>query len=195
MSWKGAEGAKNIDLDIGVIMLDKDMNRLDIVYYGELQSQDGSVNHTGGEREVEVMLSKMSPETKYLGFVVNSIGAQDLKDTRKAACRLFNPATNVEIARYALCNSDEMEDRTAIVMACLSRGDDDQWNYRIASVPAMGERPHDNVDELQAWLDRHPIQTPSKYPSTESAATEMPNAVAVFDDEVPVPQMRMKEYI
>ncbi|MFH4284841.1 TerD family protein, partial [Acinetobacter baumannii] len=43
----GFGGSGNIDLDASVILFDENKKMLDVVYFGQLQSKDGSIRHSG----------------------------------------------------------------------------------------------------------------------------------------------------
>lgn len=43
----GFGGNGNIDLDASVILFDENKKMLDVVYFGQLQSKDGSIRHSG----------------------------------------------------------------------------------------------------------------------------------------------------
>ena len=97
LAWDVTKGV-NIDLDASCIMLDENLECLDIVFFGKLQSSDGSVRHGGDEREgdekgddekVYFSLAALHPSVKYLCVVVNSYSGQELDDVQRASCRLY----------------------------------------------------------------------------------------------------------
>ena len=80
LTWDVTDGV-NIDLDASAICLGKDLRPLDIIFFKQLRSKDGSVRHSGDEREgdemgdderINVSLPNTSPDIHYIAFVINS---------------------------------------------------------------------------------------------------------------------------
>jgi tellurium resistance protein TerZ len=164
LAWNVTNGV-NIDLDASAILLDANHQLLDTVYFKQLTSKDGSIRHSGDEREgdeggdevINISLLSVSRSAKYICFVVNSFSGQELDDVAKAACHLFNPVTKTDIATYTLSNSKELDKHTALLMGCLYRGDSpDDWFLNSISQPAQGRTVQSNVVDFQKYLKQHP---------------------------------------
>ena len=193
LAWDVTNGV-NIDLDASAILLDANFKLRDIVYFKQLTSKDGSIRHSGDEREgdesgddeiINISLHRVSEDIKYIGFVVNSYSEQELDDVDRAACHLFDPNTKADIATYTLSNSKEVDKHTALIMGCLYRGDTaDDWYLRIISLPSQGKTAHRNVNDLQSYLLCNPPQPPPPHPEEEIVLTAMPDAVPVDDEEI-----------
>mmetsp|Transcript_23709 Transcript_23709/g.39200 ORF Transcript_23709/g.39200 Transcript_23709/m.39200 type:complete len:590 (+) Transcript_23709:89-1858(+) len=206
LAWDVTHGV-NIDLDASAILLDANYQLLDIVYFKQLTSKDGSVRHSGDEREgdeagddeiINISLLSVSPNTKYIGFVINSFSGQELDDVAKAACHLFDPTTKTDIATYTLSNSKELDKHTALLMGCLYRGDNpDEWFLRIISNPSQGKTAHNNLGDLQRFLSANPPQPPPthSYEEEEIVVTAMPDAVPIDEEIVVVPQSDFSNYV
>eukprot|EP00545_Synedropsis_sp_CCMP1620_P013583 CAMPEP_0119029458 /NCGR_PEP_ID=MMETSP1176-20130426/40530_1 /TAXON_ID=265551 /ORGANISM="Synedropsis recta cf, Strain CCMP1620" /LENGTH=607 /DNA_ID=CAMNT_0006985803 /DNA_START=24 /DNA_END=1847 /DNA_ORIENTATION=+ len=182
-----------IDLDASAILLDSDYQLLEVVYFRHLTSKDGSVRHSREDESegnkmdddeiINVSLHIVSPNTKYIGFVINSFRGQDLDDVAKAACHLFDPATNTDIATYTLSNSKELASHTALLVGCLLRGDNpDEWFLNIISKPLQGRIAKQNVEDLQTFLSETPPHwhTEGKQPG---AASAIPGLVPIDEEE------------
>jgi len=165
-------------------------------------SGDGSIRHSGDEREgdeigddekISVYLPNVHPMAKYIGFVINSYSGQELDDVSRAACHLFDPVTNTDIARYAMANTKALDKHTALVMACLYRGNG-QWFLTIISEAAQGRTAHSNVDELQRHLRHFPPMPPLVMQEPEIILTAMPEAQAVDEEIIVVPQTFLPAY-
>jgi tellurium resistance protein TerZ len=184
----------NIDLDASAILLDHDFQLQDLVSFKQLVSNDGSIRHSGDEREgdesgddeiINISLTNVSEHTRYIGFIINSFSGQELDDVDRASCHLFDPKTKVDIARYTLTNCKEIDKHTALVMACLYRSDATaDWYLRIISVPSQGRVASCNVSDLQEFLLTHPHQQDSQA-EDEIVVSAMPSAVPV-DEEIVV---------
>jgi stress response protein SCP2 len=208
LAWDVTNGV-NIDLDASAILLDANHELVEIVSFQNLTSSDGSIRHSGDEREgdehgddekINLCLGDVSPNIKYIGFVVNSYSRQELDDIALASCHLFDPATNTDIATFTLSHSKELDKHTALVMGCVYRGsnndNDNDWYLRIIAEPRQGSMAKDNVGDLQHYLRHNPPQPPSIVPEPEIVITAMPDAVLVEEEEeiVYVPESELHKY-
>jgi tellurium resistance protein TerZ len=131
LGWDAAKGmfgrAKAIDLDASCMVFDSNRNLIDSVWFNQLKSNDGSIQHTGDNRtgrgdgddeSIIVDLERLSPNAVTLVFVVNSFTGQNFSKIENASCRLVDLETNQEMARYDLSGSGS---HTAQIMAKISR--------------------------------------------------------------------------
>lgn len=113
----GGGKQSNIDCDASVIMLQDDRIRFqeDVVYFGNLKSKNGAVQHSGdnltgdGDGDDEVInidLNNIPPEYNRLVFVVNIYDAINRKQhfgmIQNAYIRVLNGANHEELIRYNL---------------------------------------------------------------------------------------------
>lgn len=204
LAWDVTHGV-NIDLDASAIMLDAGFSLLDVVYFKQLTSKDGSIRHSGDEREgdeagddeiINISLLSVSHNVKYIGFMINSYSGQELDDVAKASCHLFDPSTKTDVATYTLSNSKELDKHTALVMGCLYRGDSpDEWFLTIISVPAQGKTAHSNVGDLQTFLTQNPPQPPPVHEEQDIVVSAMPDVVPIDEEIVVVPQSDFSNYV
>lgn len=136
----GAGG--DIDLDASCILLDEDLIAMDLVWFRQLESSDGSIRHSGDNRtgegdgddeSISVDLQQLPTAVKHLVFTVNSFTGQTFQNVENAYCRIVDAARNSELARF---NLSEKGQHTGVVMACLSRGQAG-WDFK-----ALGESTH-----------------------------------------------------
>jgi stress response protein SCP2 len=203
LAWDVTNGV-NIDLDASAILLDKNLQLRDIVSYKQLVSQDGSIRHSGDEREgdesgddeiINISLIRVSENIKYIGFIINSFSGQELDDVDKASCHLFDPKTKADIAKYTLSNCKEVDKHTALIMACLYRGDTaTDWYLSITSHPSQGRVASHNLGDLQNFLRNHPPQPPESHYEEEIIVSAMPNAVPVDEDIEVIPQNDFRRF-
>ncbi|MEW5971787.1 TerD family protein [Acinetobacter sp. X9] len=138
----GFGGGSNIDLDASVILFDENKKMLDVVYFGQLQSKDGSIRHSGdnltgagrGDDEViRVNLNQIPRHVKSLVFTVNSFRGQTFEKVENAFCRLVDQSSNQEIASYKLSSQGA---HTGLIIAKIYRHND-AWKMH-----AIGENAH-----------------------------------------------------
>jgi len=138
----GFSGGGNIDLDASVILFDENKKMLDVVYFAQLQSKDGSIRHSGdnltgagrGDDEViRVNLNQIPLHVKSLVFTVNSFRGQTFEKVENAFCRLVDQSNNQEIASYKLSSQGA---HTGLIIAKIYRHND-AWKMH-----AIGENVH-----------------------------------------------------
>ncbi|WP_142100657.1 TerD family protein [Pseudonocardia cypriaca] len=156
---RGLFGSKSqsIDLDASALLFDTAGNLVDAVWFRQLRSQDGAVQHTGdnltgaGEGDDEsivVDLTRLSPGTAQIFFTVNSFTGQDFSQIENAFCRLIDETTNEELARYELTGSGR---HNAQIMAKVSR-DGGAWSMTAIGATASGRTFQDLLPAAAAHL-------------------------------------------
>jgi tellurium resistance protein TerZ len=92
-------GKAEIDLDASCVLFDTNDRPLDVVWFRQLKSRDGSVNHSGDNRtgagdgddeQISVALSSVPADVKSIVFTVNSFTGQSFAQVENAYCRLIN---------------------------------------------------------------------------------------------------------
>jgi tellurium resistance protein TerZ len=153
----GKKRAQSIDLDASALLFNAKGQLVDQVWFQQLTSKDGSVQHTGdnltGEGEgddesIRVDLSKVPAEVTALVFTVNSFTGQNFSQIENAFCRLVDEITDAEIARYELTGSGS---HNAQVMAKLSR-EGAGWSMTAIGVPASGRTFRDLLPAIAGYL-------------------------------------------
>ena len=142
------------DLDASAFLLagnDKVTCDEDLIFYGNLVSKKGAVEHTGDNRTGEgdgddetilVNLDKVPGNIDKIVFVVtiyedgHNFGMID-----NAYIRVINDEDNDEILRYDLTESYSIE--TGLVAGAICRNDDDTWEFQ-----AIGEAVEGGLNTL-----------------------------------------------
>jgi tellurium resistance protein TerD len=134
---------KAFDLDASAIVCNADGKALSdqhFVFFNNLTSPDGAVEHSGDNKtgegagddeQVKVNLAGLPPEAARVVFPVSiyegDTAGQTFGQVRNAFIRVLNQADNVELARYDL--SEDASTETAMVFGELYRGGD-EWKFR-----------------------------------------------------------------
>ena len=134
---------QDFDLDASAFLLKADGKvraDSDFIFYNQLNSVDGSVEHTGDNRTgegdgddeaIKVDLSKVPADIDRIAFTVTIHEAdarrQNFGQVRNAFIRIVNQDNNSEVARYDLAEDASTE--TAMIFAELYRNGA-EWKFR-----------------------------------------------------------------
>ncbi|NNP70283.1 TerD family protein [Acinetobacter sp. Ac_5812] len=144
LGWdeRATDGAA-FDLDASAFLLTasgKVRGDHDFIFYNQLRSQDGSVEHTGDNRSGQgdgddetllVDLSKVSPELEKIAITVTIHDAQargqNFGQIANAFIRIVNQDTNVEVVRFDL--AEDYSTETAMVFGEVYRHNG-EWKFK-----------------------------------------------------------------
>ncbi len=152
----GGGGGANIDCDASVLMLGENgriRNNSDVIYFGNLKSPDGSVQHTGDnltgdgdgdDEQILVDLNRVPAQVDKLVFVVNIYDCvkrnQHFGMIQNAFIRIVNSANNQEMIHFNL--TDDYSGKTCLVVGELYRHGGD-WKFAAVgngiNAPGLGE--------------------------------------------------------
>jgi tellurium resistance protein TerZ len=145
-----------VDLDASCVLFDEQGRPVDVVWFRQLKSRDGSIVHTGDNRtgagegddeQIIVELARVPVHVKSLVFTVNSFTGQDFAQVKNAYCRLVNATNQNEVARYDLSVQGA---HTAQIMAKLYRHNGD-WKMHAIGENGSGR----TFDELLPLITPH----------------------------------------
>lgn len=156
---KGLFGrTREIDLDASAIVFDANRRVLDWVYYGQLDSRDGSLHHTGdnltGEGEgddeqIVVDLSRLPLEAKHIVFVITSYSKQTFNEIANVFARVVDlSGGEKELVRFDLAQQGP---NTGMVMARLT-SENNGWQFTAIGAPASGQTYKDVIPAAQQAL-------------------------------------------
>lgn len=150
-------GSKDVDLDANALLFDAQGNLLDVVWFRQLQSKDGTVRHSGDNRTgqgdgddetITVDLTRLAPTVSTVIFSVNNYTGQDFGEVENAYCRLVNIEGEQEIARYDL---SAQGGHSAMILASLKRQGDD-WIMTAIGANSRGRTYMDNVPDMRPYI-------------------------------------------
>lgn len=156
-SMFGGGAAADIDLDASCLLLDAQKNLLDVVWFRQLQSRDGSIKHSGdnltgeGSGDDEVIfvdLTKLPSNVAHLAFTVCSFRGQTFNEVAGAFCRLVDDTNNTEIAKF---NLSEKGAHTGVVMAIVNRSGAG-WEMKAVGTPTAGAVANDMMPAVLAAI-------------------------------------------
>lgn len=149
--------APEIDLDASCVLFDEQKQPVDVCFFRQLKSKDGSIQHTGDNRtgagdgddeQIVVDLSSVPDSIKTLVFTVNSFTGVTFDQIENAFCRVFDQATGKEIAKYNLsCTGSH----SAMVMAKLYKHNG-EWKMHAIGENATGRTFQDLMPAMTPHL-------------------------------------------
>ncbi|HEU4844113.1 MAG TPA: TerD family protein [Burkholderiaceae bacterium] len=145
-----------VDLDASCVMFDEANRPLDVIWFRQLRSRDGSVVHTGDNRtgagdgddeQINVDLHAVPAGVHSLVFTVNSFTGQSFAQVENAYCRLLDAASGSEVARF---NLSVQGPHTAQIMARVYRHHG-EWKMHAIGENASGR----TFDDLLPLIAPH----------------------------------------
>lgn len=150
------KSAPAIDLDASCLMFNEQGGLVDVVWFRQLKSKDGSIVHTGDNRtgdgdgddeQIIVDLTRVPATVKSLVFTVNSFTGQNFSQVANATCRILNGANNSEVARF---NLTTLGNHTAQIMSKVYRHNG-EWKMHAIGESGTGR----TFDDLMPQITPH----------------------------------------
>ncbi len=150
-------GSVDIDLDTSCLLFDEQGQMVDIVWFRQLQSKDGSIKHSGDNRtgagegddeQIVVDLTRIPANVKSLVFTVNSFTGQSFAQVENAYCRIVNAGNNQEVARYNLSCQGE---HSAQIMAKVYKHNG-EWKMHAIGENGQGRTFEQLIPQIRNYL-------------------------------------------
>ncbi|MFR9750388.1 TerD family protein [Nocardia sp. 004] len=155
---RGMFGSRTVDIDLdAAVVLFAEMNPVDVAYYGQLTSKDGSIRHQGdnltgegaGDDEVILVdLTRVPAHVTTLLFIVTSYKGHTFEQVQNAFCRLVDGTNNGELARYTMAGGMPF---TAMAMAKVYRRGND-WKLQALGEGFQAKHPGEAIPQLGRFL-------------------------------------------
>ncbi|MFA8299566.1 MAG: TerD family protein [Hyphomicrobiales bacterium] len=150
---------KSVDLDASCVMLTRDNNEYDTIYYGNLKSSCRSIKHSGDDLDgdmygndgrdnevISVNLSKIPVEVEKVFFFLNSFRKQDFADIPYANIRIYEGTpkrVDKVLATYDIANDKNFARKISMIMGKLYKHND-EWKFHAIGEPTI-DRNLDNT--------------------------------------------------
>ena len=145
-----------IDLDASALMY-ADQQPVDVIFFNNLTSKDGSIQHLGDNRtgagdgddeSIMVDLTRIPAHVTAVLFIVTSYEGQTFEQVENAFCRLVDQPSNGELARYTLGGGGAF---TGMVMAKVFR-EGGNWKLQAIGEGMQARTPIDAVPQLGRFV-------------------------------------------
>ena len=152
-------GAKTEEVDMyaSFFMIDYGQRPVDVIWFRQLKSKDGSIVHTGDNRtgagdgddeQINVDLAAVPANIKSLVFTVNSFTGQTFAQVENAYCRLLDASSGKEVARF---NLSVQGPHSAQIMAKVYRHNG-EWKMHAIGENGNGRTFDDLLPQIAAHL-------------------------------------------
>ncbi|AUY49460.1 MULTISPECIES: TerD family protein [Streptomycetaceae] len=166
LGWKAApkrglfgSRTRQIDLDASALLY-AEQTPSDVVFFQHLESNDGSVRHTGDnlvggtgaggdDESILVDLVHVPAHITQVVFTVSSYTGQTFAEVQNAYCRLVDESTGLELARYELAGGGP---HTGQIMAKVFREPSGGWGMQAIGAPARGRTFQDLLPAIEPFL-------------------------------------------
>jgi tellurium resistance protein TerD len=153
LGWdaKATSTGQDFDLDASIFILGENKKVLSdshFIFYNNLVSPDGAVEHTGDnltgagdgdDESIKIDLSKINPNATELCFIVTIHDAenrrQNFGQVRNSFVRVYNPDTKEEILKYEL--EEDFSIETAVEFGRLYKRNG-EWKFEAVGVGQKG---------------------------------------------------------
>lgn len=165
LGWSPRKGflgmSKSVDFDASALLYDDQKAAVDEVWFGHLESTDGSVRHLGDDRSgggdddepnevIVVDLNAVPKAVTSIVFVVSSFSGETFSGVERAFCSIVDAASQKEIARYDL-NSANAES-TGFIIAKVMRHEGG-WKFQAVGAHCVGRQR--TIRDIEALAREH----------------------------------------
>jgi tellurium resistance protein TerZ len=149
----GGKKMEAVDLDASCATFDENNKVSEVIYFGNLQSQNGSIKHSGDDltgdmggddgldnEVITVDLTKLPADVAKIAFVLNSFRGHDFKTIPFASIRIYEGTpsrVNEVFATYDIANDASFAGSVSMVMGVFYKKNG-EWKFN-----AIGEATRD----------------------------------------------------
>ncbi|WP_343745733.1 TerD family protein [Chitinophaga sp.] len=152
-----------VDLDGSCALFNEQKQLQEVVYFGNLRSQDGSIRHSGDDltgdmngndgldnEVITVDLSRLNPSVNYVAFVLNSFRGHDFGTIPFASIRIYEGTpsrVNEVFATYDIASGPGFAGHVSMVMGVFYRKNG-EWKFNAIGEPTRDRKLQETVDTV-----------------------------------------------
>lgn len=152
-----------VDLDGSCALYNENKQGLEVIYFGNLQSNDRSIRHSGDDltgdvngddgldnEVITVDLSRLNPSVNYIAFVLNSFRGQDFSSIPYASIRIYEgtPSRVTEVfAKYDIANDATFAGSVSMVMGVFYKKNG-EWKFNAIGEPTRDRKLQETVETV-----------------------------------------------
>lgn len=152
-----------VDLDASCAVYDENKRLLDVIYFGNLASKDGSIKHSGDDRTgdvggddgldnevITVDLSRLPANAVHVAFVLNSFQGQDFATIPFASIRIYEGSAKrvTEVfATYDIANGADFAGHVSMVLGVFYKKNA-EWKFNAIGEPTKDKKLEQTVQTV-----------------------------------------------
>lgn len=149
-----------VDLDASCALFDDTKKLTDVIYFGNLRSRDGAVQHSGDDltgdmdgddgldnEVITLDFSRLNPAVNYVAFILNSFRGQDFGTIPFASIRIYEGTpkrVNEVYATYDIAHSKDFAGHVSMVMGVFYKKNGD-WKFNAIGEPTKDRKLEESV--------------------------------------------------
>lgn len=150
------------DLDLSCVMYDNNNNRIDCVWYAQLNSKCGSIRHTGDEtvgaeeqedETISVDLNHINEAARTLFFVISSSSGNDFTQVDDAYWTIFDGVSKQELGRQELSPKDKSSAKIVMRLQKTQKDGLNEWRVKALDEQATGQNIQEIFPELRSLIE------------------------------------------
>lgn len=161
--WLGNTTKQAVDLDASCAIYDDNKKLLELIYFGNLRSKDGTIQHSGDDLTgdmggddgldneiITVDLSRVSPSCNYIAFVLNSFQGQDFGTIPFASIRIYEGTSkrvNEVFANFDIANGAGFAGHVSMVMGVFYKKNG-EWKFNAIGEPTKDKKLEQTINTV-----------------------------------------------
>lgn len=155
-----------VDLDASCAVYDENKNKIDVVSFRQLKSNDQAIRHSGDDltgdlngndgldnEVITVDFSRLNPSASYVAFFINSFRGQDFKDIPFASIRIYEgtPTRVSEVfAKYDIANDATFAGSVSMILGVFYKRNG-EWKFNAVGEPTRDKKLEETVLTIQQY--------------------------------------------
>ncbi|ENA1795376.1 TerD family protein [Flavobacterium psychrophilum] len=152
-----------VDLDASCALYDDNKNLIDIIYFGQLKSKDGSIAHSGDDLTgdmggddgldneiITVDFARLNQSCSYVAFVLNSFQGHDFGTIPFASIRIYEGTptrVNEVFATFDIANGSGFAGHVSMVMGVFYKKNS-EWKFNAIGEPTKDKKLEQTVSTV-----------------------------------------------
>ena len=152
-----------VDLDASCALYDDNKNLIEIIYFGNLKSKDGSIAHSGDDLTgdmggddgldneiITLDFSRLNSSCSYVAFVLNSFQGHDFGTIPFASIRIYEGTTtrvNEVFATFDIANGSGFAGHVSMVMGVFYKKNS-EWKFNAIGEPTKDRKLEQTVNTV-----------------------------------------------
>ena len=161
--WFGGTSKEAVDLDASCALYDENKNLLELIYFGNLYSKDGTIRHSGDDLTgdlggddgldneiITVDFSKLNPACSHVAFVLNSFRGHDFGTIPFASIRIYEGTptrVNEVFATFDISNGPGFAGHVSMVMGVFYKRNG-EWKFNAVGEPTKDKKLEETVSTV-----------------------------------------------